>query len=308
MKKIAMLSMMLLVLAGMVWANDVQQPVNNNSTLVPVDAPKHLKVATQALTEGNFNVPDWEFIQDPTTLAGFTNYYDYMPGSYCGYPIACQPDAYGGVYFIFHGRPNTTDNRRVYWAYVHPSGAIEYATITTSDTWQGYPDVTMHPASGDPVATWHDIMESATPEDTNTRATFDDFGLLFIPGFWKTPVTFDQPLPYVDEYIWPYMEIGMAPDYATTGNYRLYQTSQQNPDGVIEHDIIRWIDVPEDSYQYGDLDIMLDKNNWGGPVNVCRDWSDPDIGLSCRPYTSWAVDPYNAGLSQYLVMQDTLTV
>jgi hypothetical protein len=294
MKKIAMLSMMLFVLAGMVWANDAQQPVNNN-TLVPLEAPKHLTVATQNRNDGNFDVPTWEFIQDPTTLAGFTNYYDYMPGSYCGYPIACQPDAYGGVYFIFHGRPNTTDNRRVYWAYVHPSGAIEYATMTTSDTWQGYPDVTMHPASGDPVATWHDIMESVTPEDTNTRVTFDDFGLLYIPGFWKTPVTFDQPLPYIDEYIWPYMEIGMAPDYATTGNYRLYQTSQQNPDGVIEHDIIRWIDVPQDSYQYGDLDIMLDKNNWGGPVNVCRDWSDPDIGLSCRPYTSWAVDPYNAG-------------
>jgi len=112
MKKIAMLSMMLLVLAGMVWANDVQQPVNNKA-IVPIEAPKHLKVATQNRNNGNFDVPDWEFIQLPTALAGFTSYYDYMPGSYCGRPLACQPDAYGGVYFVFHGRPNTTDNRRV---------------------------------------------------------------------------------------------------------------------------------------------------------------------------------------------------
>ena len=295
MKKIAMFSVMLLVLAGMVWANDVQQPEYNNNTLVPREAPGHLKVATENLNKGNFQIPDWEFIQDPTTLAGFTNYYDYMPGSYCGRPIMCQPDEFGGVYFVFHGKASTSVNRRLYWAYVHPGGAIEYATITTSDTWQGYPGLTMHPASGDPIASWHDIMGASTPEDTNTRLSFDDYALLHIPGFWKTPVTFDQPVPYVDEYIWPYMYIGMAPEYATTGNYRVYQTSQQNPDGEIEHDIIRWIDVPQDSWVYGNLDIMLDKNNWSGPVNIARDWSDPATGLSCRPYPSYAVDPFNAG-------------
>ncbi|MBN2016574.1 MAG: T9SS type A sorting domain-containing protein, partial [Candidatus Cloacimonetes bacterium] len=262
---------------------------------IPQDEPKHLKLTSQTRNDNNYDVPNWEFIQAPTTLTGFTNYYDYMPGSYCGRPLVCQPDIFGGVYFLFHGRPNTTDNRRVYWAYVYPNGAIEYATITTSDTWQGYPGITMHPASGDPIGTWHDILGSSTPEDTNTLLSYDDYALLHIPGFWKTPVRFDQPIPYVDEYIWPYTFIGMAPDYATSGNYRVYQTSQQNPDGEIEHDIIRWIDVPQDDWVYGDLTIMLDKNNWGGPVNISRDWSNPDLGIACRPYPSFAVDPYNAG-------------
>ncbi len=294
MKKIAIISLMLIVLTGMAWANDIPQPVNNKD-YIPLEAPQHLKTATVPQTRGGFDLPEWEFVQEPTTLAGLTSYYDYMPGSYCGRPIMTQPDQYGGVYFVFHGQANTSGNRRVYWAYVHPSGATEYATITTSDTWQGYPGMTMHPASGDPIASWHDILGGSTPEDTNTRVSFDDYGLLFIPGFWKTPVTFDQPVPYVDEYIWPYMYIGMAPDYNTTGNYRVYQISGQNPDGEIEHDIIRWIDVPEDSYVYGDLDVMLDKTNWGGPVSVCRDWSDPAAGIDCRPYTSMAVDPYTPG-------------
>ncbi|HEX38147.1 MAG TPA: T9SS type A sorting domain-containing protein [Candidatus Cloacimonetes bacterium] len=294
MKKIAIISMMLIVLSGMAWANDIPQPVNNKD-YIPLEAPQHLKTATISQTRSGFDLPEWEFIQEPTTLSGLTSYYDYMPGSYCGRPLMTQPDQYGGVYFVFHGRPNTTDNRRVYWAYVHPDGSTEYATITTSDTWQGYPGMTMHPASGDPIASWHDIMGAATPEDTNTRVSFDDYGLLFIPGFWKTPVTFDQPIPYVDEYIWPYMYIGMAPDYEITGNYRVYQISGQNPDGEIEHDILRWIDVPQDTYVYGDLDIMLDKTNWSDPVNISRDWSDPAAGISCRPYPSFAVDPFTPG-------------
>ncbi len=253
-------------------------------------------VGTTLAQDGkDYGVPDWEFIQEPTTLTGFTNYYDYMPGSLCGHPIMRQPDCYGGVYFTFHGRPNIIDNRRVYWAYVHPNGAIEYATITTSDTYEGYPSLTIHPASGDPIVSWHDILGPSTPEDTNTRATFDDYGLLYIPGFWKTPVAFDQPVPYVEEYLWPYVFIGKAPDYVTTGNYRLYQISEQGPDGEIEHPILRWIDVPEDSYVYGDLDIMLDKTNWHPPVNIARDWSDPDAGISCRPYPSFAVDPFTPG-------------
>jgi len=157
MKKIIIFSLIHLMIAGIIWANDVQQPINNKA-IVPLTAPEHLKVATQKRNNDRPYVPEWEFIQEPTTIAGFTNYYDYMPGSYCGRPLMTQPDAFGGVYFVFHGRPNTTDNRRVYWAYVHPNGSIEYDTITTSDTWQGYPGLTMHAASGDPIATWHSML------------------------------------------------------------------------------------------------------------------------------------------------------
>ncbi|MDP8314963.1 MAG: FlgD immunoglobulin-like domain containing protein [Candidatus Celaenobacter antarcticus] len=294
MKKIIIFSLIYLMFVGFIWTQDIPQPINNKA-IIPLTAPEHLKVTSSKRCNDRPYFHEWEFIQEPTTLTGFTNYYDYMPGSFCGRALMRQPDAFGGVYFVFHGRPNTAADRRVYCAYVHPDGSIEYGTITTSSTWQGYPSMTMHPASGDPIVTWHDIMGASTPEDTNTRATFDDYGLLYIPGFWKTPVTFDQPTPYVDEYLWPYMYIGMSPDYATTGNYRVYQISDQNPDGEIEHSILRWIDVPQDSYVYGDLDIILDKNNWSGPVNICRDWSDPAAGIDCRPYPSFAVDPFNAG-------------
>ncbi len=294
MKKIIICSILYFLIAGFMWAHDIPQPIINQD-IIPLTALENLKVSTPKRNNDRPYYHEWEFVQEPTTITGFTNYYDYMPGSYCGHPIMRQPDVFGGVYFTFHGRANTTDNRHVYWAYVHPNGAIEYATITTSDTYEGYPSMTMHPASGDPIVTWHDIMGAGTPEDTNTRATFDDYGLLYIPGFWKTPVTFDQPLPYVDEYLWPYVFIGKAPDYVTTGNYRIYQISEQGPDGEIEHPILRWIDVPQDYYVYGDLDIILDKTNWSGPVNIARDWSDPASGISCRPYPSFAVDPFTPG-------------
>ena len=294
MKKIIILSLIHLMIVGIIWAQDIPQPIKNK-IIIPLKAQEHLKVAAPKRCNDRAYYHEWEFIQEPTTLTGFTNYYDYMPGSFCGRALMRQPEQFGGVYFTFHGRANTSDNRRIYWAYVHPSGAIEYATVTTSDTWQGYPSMTMHPASGNPIVTWHDIVGASTPEDTNTRATFDDYGLLYIPGFWKTPVTFDQPVPYVEEYLWPYVYIGMAPDYSVTGNYRIYQISHQNPGGEIEHPILRWIDVHQDIYVYGDLDIMLDKNNWSGPVNICRDWSNPAAGISCRPYPSFAVDPINPG-------------
>ena len=295
MKKIIILSTILFVLTGIVSSNDMQQPINNKA-IVPLTAPEHLKVTALKRYNDRAYYHEWEFIQEPTTITGFTNYYDYMPGSFCGRALMRQPDAFGGVYFVFHGRSSTSStNRRIYWAYVQPSGSIEYSTVTTSDTWQGYPSLTLHPASGDPIVTWHDILGSSTPEGTNTRATFDDYGLLYIPGFWKTPVTFDQPVPYVEEYLWPYVFIGKAPDYVTTGNYRIYQISEQGPGGEIEHPILRWIDVPHDTYVYGDLDIMLDKNNWSGPVNICRDWSDPSAGIDCRPYPSFAVDPQTPG-------------
>ncbi len=274
--------------AGVISANDIQQPINNKA-IVPLTAPEHLKVATQKRNNDKPYVHEWEFIQEPTTLAGFTNYYDYMPGSYCGRPLMTQPDQYGGVYFVFHGKPSTLDYRKIYWAYVHPSGAIEYATITTSDTWQGYPGMTMHPASGDPIATWHSMMLSP-PNGSCTCVSYDDYALLHIPGFWKDPVIFDQP----EGHIWPYLFIGMSPDYSVTDNYRIYQISSCDLDGGGEYSVLRWIDVPEDFYCYGDLEIILNKDNWAGPVEILQDWSYP-AGINCRPYPSFAVDPFNAG-------------
>jgi len=281
MKRIIILCLIHIMIAGFICAQDIPQPINNK-TIIPLTAPKHLKDAPRTRKDGNLNVPEWEFLQEPTTLSGFTSYYDYMPGSYCGRPIMCQPDAFGGVYFIFHGRPNTTDNRRVYCAYVDPAGNISYATITTSDTWQGYPGMTMHNASGSPIATWHDNI---IPYGLCTCVSYYDYGL------WKVPVIFDQP----EGHILPYLFIGMSPDYSVTGNYRIYQISSANPDGEIEHSILRWIDVPEDYYVYGDLEIILNKDNWSGPVEIFQDWSDPAAGIDCRPYPSFAVDPFNAG-------------
>jgi len=304
MKKIIVLTIITtFCFAGLVLAELQKPAIDDNKTYVPLEVPEHLKNATPSSYRDNVNPapPDYEFTREPVQV-GDISYYDYMPGSYCSHPLRRQKEGltaamtglpFGpGIYLIYHGRPGTAPeiNRRVYYAYVAPDGTISNATITSTDRWQGYPGMDIHPYSGDPIASWHEIIDE-NPEGTQTSITYDDIEMLGVPGFWQTPTYFPQPVPGVEEYIWPYIEIGPSPTYDTDGTLRVYQVSQRDPDGFPEDELFRYVDVPGEDYVYGDLAAIMNLDNWSEPQKlfdiVLPSWPS---SAYIRPYPSFAVD------------------
>jgi len=276
-KTIITISMLLLFSAGLCLA---ELQIQDNSKIgIPVEVPEYSKTNPSYRDNVNPPAPNWEFTHEPESIV--LSYYDYMPGSYTGHPVRFQPDPNTGVYLIFFGRPTTADNRRIYWAYVYDTGTIDYGTVTTQDRWQGFSGMDIHPPSGDCIASWHEILPS-TPSELNTGIAYDDYDMLNYPGFWSDPVYFPQPDPNVEEFIWPQIYIGPSPN---PGYLRIYQTSSWHID-LPEDFILRYIDVPNDPYVYGDLATILNIDNWSDPIFIFDDWQGQDI----RPYPSFTVD------------------
>jgi len=283
MKKVALIVTGIIFLAaGTLLASDLMVPVGKQS-YVPVELPEHLKYNKAARLDRI--PPEYEFVHDPTPLV--TTYYDYMPGSYDGHPLKLQSangGSYDGVYFVFHGQPGSTaNNRRVYYGYVYPDGTVDYGLITSYDKWQGYPGVGIHPASGDPIASWH---EDIFPESGNDCAvTYDDYDLMMIPGFWQDPMGIPQDPAPNREYIWPYIHVGPSPE---PGYVRVYHISNNSEmDNACEHARLMYIDVPNDDYVYGDMAQILTLANWSDPIYIFRDWAEE---YEIRPYSTFAVD------------------
>lgn len=255
----------------------------------------------------NPSPPDWEFTHFPETV-GPISYYDYMSGSYCGHPLMKQREglisyAYGdpfgpGVYMVYQGQaaPTATPEieRRIYYGYVDTLGSISNATITSPVLREGFPGMTIHPASGSCIATWH-VAPAGTYQ---TTMVYDDIQLLGSPGFWKLPLFFTQPAPDL-LYIWPYVFAGPSPTYNTDGYVRIYQVSHADNDNTIEDVLFRYTDVPDEDFVYGELEQMLTEGNWSSPITLFTDWhvgppTWPSNAAS-RPYDSFAVDLNNPG-------------
>jgi len=254
----------------------------------------------------NPDPPVWEFTHSPE-IVGPINYYDYMPGSYCSHPLMKQREGlissigtpFGpGVYMVYQTQagPIVTPeiNRRTYYGYVDPNGIISNATITSAVYRQGFPGMTIHPASGSCIASWH-VAPAGTYQ---TTMVYDDIQLLGLPGFWKLPMYFTQPATDL-LYIWPYVFAGPSPTYNTDGSVRIYQVSHADNDNTIEDVLFRYIDVPNDNFVYGELEQILTEGNWSSPERIFTDWHvGPPIwpsNASSRPYDSFAVDWNNPG-------------
>ncbi|MBN2017128.1 MAG: hypothetical protein JW794_03190 [Candidatus Cloacimonetes bacterium] len=260
----------------------------NPNEAIPFSEYPDLKIVPFNTTSNreNYPVPDFSFKTVPTTI--MTSYYDYMPGSYEGFPYGLQSTIGSGYYLTWFGTASTTANRRQYYAYINSSGVNEsWGTISNYDIWQGYGNCTVHPATGDCFATWHEDGDATGY--FGTTFVYDDYALLGIPGFWSTVTYLPPNLP--DEYNWPYFYVGPSP--MGTDYLRLYQVSKNFTNDAWENPCedmrIMYIDL--ENTPTADLSPMLNMANWTTqwPMYYWR-------YKSCRPYSqAFAIDYENPG-------------
>ncbi len=228
---------------------------------------------------------DYEFVVEPATV--MTSYYDYILGGFSGFPIEKQIFNGNGTYLTFCARETPDASRHQYYAYFNESGnLVDYGPISIYDALQGFGDIVLHPATGNCIASWHEVF---TGEYTACTLAYDDYNLNGLPGFWSTVTTINPTLP--DEYIWPRLYIGTSPegdDWVRI--YHISQNSALDPYGNPCEDVrIMYMDI--ENTLTADLTQILDTSNWT-TVTPMYYWRDK----SCRPISlSFAVDKYYSG-------------
>ena len=286
MKKLGVLLLLCFFVSTFTLHAEFMDPAGSERTAVSnIDVSKLIPLS-EANHRDNPPVPNYEFVTLPTAI--MTSYYDYMPGSYEGYPVQRQSDNGSGTYITWFGTATSTATRRQYYAYADASGSIgaNWGTISTYDLRQGYGGIAVHPATGDCFATWH---ENPTAANYGDAFCYDDYALLGIPGFWSSVSFFNSPLP--DEYIWPYLYVGPSPN--GTDWVRVYHISKNYTHDAWDHPCedprIMYIDV--ENTMFADLTPMLDVTNWTSvyPMHYWRD-------KSCRPQSqTFAIDHSTPG-------------
>ncbi len=275
----------LFIISGVLLARPMRPNPREAIPLSNYDTTKLIPMSASHTRE-NYPIPDYEFYTLPTTI--MTSYYDYMPGSYEGFPIALQTDNGTGHYLTWFGTATTSANRRQYYGYVSDAGTLDsWGTISNYDIWQGYGNCTIHPATGNCLATWHEDGEGTGY--FGTTFVYDDFALLGIPGFWSSVTYLPPNLP--DEYNWPYFYVGPSPE--GDGWVRLYQISKNYTNDSFGHPCedmrIMYIDI--ENTLTADLSSILNLDNWTTqwPMYYWRE-------KSCRPYAqAFAIDYANPG-------------
>ena len=286
MKKLGVLLLLCFFVSTLTLHAEFMDPAGSEKTAVTnIDVSKLIPLS-KANHRDNPPVPNYSFYTYPTEI--MTSYYDYMPGSYEGYPVQRQTDNGTGTYITWHGTATTTATRRQYYAYADEFGSIggNWATISTYDLKQGYGGIAIHPATGDCFTTWH---ENPTGANYGTTMDYDDYALLGIPGFWSSVTFFDSPLP--DEYIWPYVYVGPSPN--GDGWVRLYNISKNYTNDAWAHPCedprIMYIDI-ENTF-FVDMSLVLNVANWT-VVRPMYYWREK----SCRPQSqAFAIDHSTPG-------------
>ncbi len=232
---------MILFLYSIVFANDFMKPVNEK---IPLEFP----AITGRPYIGSREIPDYEFITEPTEI--MMNFYDYMPGSYCGIPIQVQPEISqpngfnaGGVYIVFHARETAQATRREYWAYFDAEGnLVDCSTIGNVDLHEGYGGIDIDPVTGDPIVAWHGDYDTQIA-GIEVVCSYDLYHVYGTPGNWREPFTvindtINSPNPPMDEFIWPYVHIGPSPDPDKRRVYIIANNADDTPTGSPSENVL----------------------------------------------------------------------
>jgi PKD repeat protein len=262
--------------------NDLQQPSGTESTPITTNTLQYSAPASEHLSRGNYPVPEYNFSKLPTTLVH--SWYDYQISNYNGQAIQRQTNNGNGEYAIFHIRPTSATLRKICYAYINNTLGIQsFGQIAPSDTLsQGFPGVAIHPASGDPIVSWHEDTDADTRLET--EMTYDNFAGTGTPNHWVTPGIFEDNDP--DVYVWPYMYVGPSP---YDGYVRVYQITENNvnlPGSIPDENIrLEYTDVINTAN--ADLSALTSSASWT-MVRVLDSFRDAFV----RPFDTFAID-YN---------------
>ncbi|MFO7896129.1 MAG: T9SS type A sorting domain-containing protein [Candidatus Cloacimonadales bacterium] len=168
-----------------------------------------------------------------------TTYYDYMPGSYNGYPLRILAD--GSAYAVFHAQETSASNRRIYYSFIESDGTNFTFPVGTDNLWEGYPGIDIDPVTNNPFAVWHADISPEIP-GLEIAMTYDLYSAIG-PGNWISPfavIDSEIPTPYEDdEFIWPYTYIGPSP---VDGKRRVYviakNATAHNPEGTPSENVL----------------------------------------------------------------------
>jgi hypothetical protein len=284
MKKLLIILIVIFTASG-IYSNDFMKFINNKNTL---EFPKYNGRPYFSSRE----TPDYEFITEPAEI--MINYYDYMPGSYCGLPIQIEED--GSIYIVFHARETLASTRREYYAYIDVNGNVgNVNTIGTDDIHEGYAGIDLDPVTGDPFVAWHENIDSTA--DLEVVLTYDLYHLGG-PGLWRAPfavIDDNTPSPNMPEdcFIWPEVHIGPSPEIGKRRVYVIAKNLTSSPvsGNRSENVLIAYADFDVNDlnmqstldWEYRTIELLDQWHNgnpeWVRPLLSCAVSDDGQIAL-----------------------------
>jgi len=249
MKKGFLLILMLVVVTGIIFADDYMQPGKLQKTADILELKKVIQPTRPDTCIVSFSV-------NPISL--LLSYYDYMVGSYNDLPLCVQPDpTYGGYFLTFHGKRTASGQRRVFYSYINDNGVIENMNeITNVQNWEGYPGIAVDPVSGKPLYAWH--VDTNADGDYEVQFAYDAFlfgaaGLISDPVIMiNNPTTLPAPWSTTNnEFIWPTVQIGPSPTAGMRRVYVLARNFETHTSAPSENVYIAYADFNADMLEMG---------------------------------------------------------
>jgi len=249
MKKGILMILMLVIITGIIFADDYMQPGKLQKTADVRDLKKVIQPTRPDTCIVSFSV-------NPINL--LLSYYDYMIGSYNDLPLCVQPDpTYGGYFLTFHGKRTASGQRRVFYSYINDNGVIENMNeITNVQNWEGYPGIAVDPVSGKPLYAWH--VNADADAEYEVQFAYDAF-LFGAAGLISDPVVvvenpYTMPAPYNttnNEFIWPTVQIGPSPTAGMRRVYVLARNAVSHAGNPSENVYIAYADFDADMLEMG---------------------------------------------------------
>ena len=218
----------------------------NANTMQPDHVKKPLESPARAkLVSNDRFTPAYQFTTAPMVLV--ESFYDYMIGSYSGFPIRNIPNEHGGYFITFHARrtAETAATRRTFYAHLDATGNIlnmnEISLVTNAE---GYPNLGVDPVSSKPMYAWHADADG----DGILDVQFTTDAYYFGPDYQSSGLfneiiqVIDNPLDVLldgvvassdNAFIWPTIQIGPSP---TAGMRRVYVGARNNVSHTLSGD------------------------------------------------------------------------
>ena len=276
-------------------------------SMIPTDnkTPVYLSGQSKALPVTRV-VPDYTFTVPPTAI--MTSYYDYMIGSYNGFPLRTIPASAGGGYLMtYHGKRQPTSTRRAFYAYLMSAGnIINMNEITYFQNNEGYPTLAFDPASGKPLYAWH--CNADTDAEYEVQFVADVFPSGIAGLFNDVQIAIDSPITINtihgqttdNEFIWPVAQIGPSPFTEKRRIYLATRNSVTNGDGPSENLYLAYADFD------GDMIELATPLTWNFvTIPEMNDWNNDPV-IWRRPFYSLTTDDAgNVYYAGYHFAQDT---